>query len=182
MRQKLLSLRHKKSRVHTRSSRLFQLFRWTRYLNQLHVIDLMLKGHHGHTLTDITDSFFLVKYVQPSKKWPIISRIQVRRREFISSLDIPLEHVLLRTNDRPREIFYLARSDLNIARAISTLWLWNPGIPAEVKVDFLSRKEYDHGWKYTILKLNVLDHFAESSRSLDWKIAGHVRSAQVYDS
>ena len=122
MRQKLLSLRHKKSRVHTRSSRLFQLFRWTRYLNQLHVTDLMLKGHHGHTLTDITDSFFLVKYVQPSKKWPIISRIQVRRREFISSLDIPLEHVLLRTNDRPREIFYLARSDLNIARAISTLW------------------------------------------------------------
>lgn len=33
-RQKLLSLRHKKSRVHTCSSRLFQLFRWTEYLNQ----------------------------------------------------------------------------------------------------------------------------------------------------
>ena len=104
-RQKLLSLRHKKSRVHTCSSRLFQLFRWTGYLNQLHVIDLMLKGHHGHTLTDITDSNFLVKNAQPSRKWPIISRIQVRRLEFISSLDIPLEHVILRTHDRPREIF-----------------------------------------------------------------------------
>ena len=61
--------------------------------------------HHGHTLTDITDSNFLVKNAQPSRKWPIISRIQVRRLEFISSLDIPLEHVLLRTHDRPREIF-----------------------------------------------------------------------------
>ena len=122
LRQSCWVFRHKKSRVHTRSSRLFQLFRWTGYLNQLHVTYLMLKGHHGHTLTDITDSFFLVKLAQPSKKWPIISRIQVRRREFISSLDIPLEHVLLRTHDRPREIFYLARSDLNIASAISTLW------------------------------------------------------------
>ena len=30
-------------------------------------------------------------------------------------------------------------------------------------------KEYDHGWKYTILKLKVYDHFARSIRSWDWK-------------
>ena len=68
-RQKMLSLRHEKTRVDTCSSRLFQLFRGTEYLDQLHVIDLMLNvRHHGHTLTDITDSIFLVKNAQPSRK------------------------------------------------------------------------------------------------------------------
>ena len=35
----------------------------------------------------------------------------------------------------------------------------------QIKIKLVTRKVYDHGWKYTILKLIVYDHFVKSKRS-----------------